>query len=388
LPLARALRGERTTSAEVVVTTPGNSAVTLSVNAEPLRSADGTITGALAAFIDVTPRVVVETQRQQAEARLRTIVETVPVGIIFAEAPDGRVVEANAAVESILRHKVMELPDVAAFGVGQAYREDGSRVTREEHPLIRALAGENRPTLECNYLRGDGIRRWLRVVGAPLRDEAGTITGAVAAVMDIDDIKRAQEHQHLMNRELHHRVKNTLATVQGIANLTARAATDIKAFRQTFADRIVSLSRTHTLLVENSWSLIPLSSLVRLELDPYRTAEHPQVTFEGNDVWLPSDLALALGMAFHELTTNALKFGALSVASGHIHLTWNTTGDDEGKRKLGLDWRESGGPPVSTPARSGFGSQLLNNILARQLNASIDLIYDPAGLHARIELDI
>jgi PAS domain S-box-containing protein len=388
LPLAQALRGENSVGVEMTFMALDGRPITVAVNAEPLRTADGMINGALAAFVDVTARVLVDARRRQVEARLRTIVETVPVGIIFAEAPSGRIVEANAAIETILRHKIIDLADPASSQAWQALHEDGRPITADEYPLARALSGrEERPELECNYLRGDDVRRWLKIVGAPLRSEAGTISGAVAAVVDIDDIKRAQEHQQLMNRELHHRVKNTLATIQGIANLTARSATDIKAFRQTFADRIVSLSRTHTLLVENSWSLIPISDLVRLELDPYRAGGHDQVTYEGRDIWLPSDLALALGMAFHELTTNALKFGALSVSTGHVHLHWQTQGED-GKRKLVLDWRESGGPTVRVPVRTGFGSQLLNNILARQLNGAVDLTYEPAGLRARITLDI
>jgi len=388
LPLAQALRGDNSVGVEMTFMALDGRPTTVAVNAEPLRTADGIINGALAAFVDVTARVLVDARRRQVEARLRTIVETVPVGIIFAEAPSGRIVEANVAIETILRHKIIDLADPASSRAWQALHEDGRPIAADEYPLARALSGrEERPELECNYLRGDDVRRWLKIVGAPLRSEAGTISGAVAAVVDIDDIKRAQEHQQLMNRELHHRVKNTLATIQGIANLTARSATDIKSFRQTFADRIVSLSRTHTLLVENSWSLIPISDLVRLELDPYRAGGHDQVTYEGRDIWLPSDLALALGMAFHELTTNALKFGALSVSTGHVHLHWQTQSED-GKRKLVLDWRESGGPTVRVPVRAGFGSQLLNNILARQLNGAVDLTYEPAGLRARITLDI
>ncbi|MDQ0391455.1 sensor histidine kinase [Labrys monachus] len=388
MPLARALKGESSSGVEQAVMVPGNGKLTFAVNAEPLRDADGTIVGALAAFADVTERVLIDAKHRQMEERLRTIIETVPVGIVLAAAPSGRIIEANAAIETIMRHRVVPPPEGQAEEVWTAFHEDGRRVARHEYPAVRALSGlEERPELECNYLRGDGTHCWVKIVGAPLRNEAGIIIGAVVAVMDIDEIKRVQEHQQLMNRELHHRVKNTLATVQGIANLTARSATDIKAFRQTFADRIVSLSRTHTLLVENSWARIPLADLVRLELDPYRTEGHDQVTFEGTDVWLPSDLALALGMAFHELTTNALKFGALSVPAGHIHLKW-TTEDTGGERKLAMNWRESGGPLVVIPARSGFGSQLLNNILARQLNGEVQVKFEATGLDVTIRADL
>ena len=187
-----------------------------------------------------------------------------------------------------------------------------------------------------------------------------------------------------MNKELHHRVGNTLATVQAIANLTARSTTNVEAFRKTFADRIVSLSRTHTLLVDSSWAHIPIRALIELELQPYQDEVLQRASLEGPDIRLPSDVALAIGMTFHELTTNALRFGALSAPAGLVEVKWSVEESDRG-RTLMLDWRESGGPPVQSPGRKGFGSQMLTNILARQLKGEVSIDYAAPGVRVAIK---
>ena len=323
-----------------------------------------------------------------SKERLARILDTTPAGIIEVAA-DGTVTYANRMLQQLLHIDGDEI-------LGKHYSDlllstadqQGAPLATGDLPMTRALAGaEKRPEVECNYRRSDGTFVWIKISSAPLRNEAGVIIGAIAAVADIDEIKQSQARQALMNRELHHRVKNTLATVQAIANLTARSTTDITAFRQTFADRIVSLSRTHTLLVENSWERIPLGDLVHLELDPYRVHGNEQVHLTGEDIWVRSDIGLALGMAVHELTTNAFKYGALSSLSGQLHVSWRIE-RDLGAQKFVLEWAESGGPVVAAPTRSGFGSQLLKNILARQLKGEVDVSYAPAGLRVRVKADM
>ncbi|MBY0613084.1 MAG: PAS domain S-box protein [Beijerinckiaceae bacterium] len=317
------------------------------------------------------------------EARLKAIYETDPVGIVVAEAPSGRIVEGNHAASNILRYPVIACETVDDYHQWIAFHADGSRVESHEYPMYRVLRNnEERPELECQALRGDGTKAWIRIIGAPIRDSAGTMTGALVAIVDIDDMKRAQDDHRLMNRELHHRVKNTLATVLAITNLTTRSASDIVSFRKTFADRIMSLSRTHTLLIENSWLEIPLRALIEGELDPYINHESPQVTIDGEDIALPSDTALALGMAFHELTTNAVKYGSLSRPAGRLAIAWHVLEPhEEGEKStLSLSWVEVGGPEVSLPSSRGFGSQLLQQILARQLKGEVKMLFERDGL--------
>lgn len=388
LPIARALRGLNTMDFEQVLVAKTGARMAISVNAIPVRDRDGSVAGALAAIADVTARIAADAGRRQMERRLRTIIETVPVGLVLAAAPEGRVIEGNAAAEAILGHEIVPSSGDDADAAFTAFHEDGRPVARSGHPMARVLSGaEDRAELECHYRRGDGSMLWIKIVAAPLRGAGGEISGAVVGILDIDSMKTAQAQQRLMNRELHHRVKNTLATVQGLANLTARSARDIESFRQTLTGRIISLSRTHTLLVENSWGFIPLTELLHLETEPYSTGDPRRISLAGKEVMLPSDIALALGMAFHELGTNALKFGALSTARGAIRIEWTVQSLVDGRR-LWLTWTESGGPPVTPPARTGFGSQLLTSILSRQLKGEVEVDYAPPGLRVSIKANL
>ena len=200
----------------------------------------------------------------------------------------------------------------------------------------------------------------------------------------LEERQKTHERQALLIRELHHRVKNTLATVQGLLGATARSTRDVETFYQSFSNRIVSLGKTHTLLTEDYWQTAPLHELLENELRPYNDADGARVQLDGPPIELAADLAVPTGMAFHELTTNAAKHGALSQPGGRITVAWDVTAGDSGRR-LSLDWRESGGPPVTAPQRKGFGSTLLQRVLAQQCNADVTIDYAQAGLHFRME---
>ncbi len=196
--------------------------------------------------------------------------------------------------------------------------------------------------------------------------------------------QKTHERQALLIRELHHRVKNTLATVQGLLGATARSTKTIEAFYGSFSDRIVSLGKTHTLLTEDYWQTAPLHELLQNELGHYNAADGDRIALDGPSIELAADLAVPAGMAFHELTTNAAKHGALSQPGGRITVTWSVAQTETG-RTLNLDWTESGGPTVSAPERKGFGSTLLQRVLAQQCNAIVAIDYDPAGLRFHLE---
>ncbi|MCK2053118.1 sensor histidine kinase [Methylobacterium sp. 37f] len=200
----------------------------------------------------------------------------------------------------------------------------------------------------------------------------------------LDERQKTHERQALLIRELHHRVKNTLATVQGLLGATARSTTDVETFYQSFSNRIVSLGKTHTLLTEDYWQTAPLHELLENELSPYNDADGQRIRLEGPVIELAADLAVPTGMAFHELTTNAAKHGALSQPGGRISIVWNVTAAEAGRR-LHLTWTESGGPAVEAPKRKGFGSTLLQRVLAQQCNATVTIDYAPTGLRFHME---
>jgi len=192
--------------------------------------------------------------------------------------------------------------------------------------------------------------------------------------------ERTAERQTLLIRELHHRVKNTLATVQALLGASARSATTIEAFYAAFSARVISLAKTHNLLTEDYWQQAPLRDMLVAELGPYNDTEGSRITLEGPRVDLVGDLAVPTGMAIHELTTNAAKHGALSVPEGQIRIRWSVEQEAD-RQVLSLDWTERGGPAVEPPTRKGFGSTLLQRVLKLQCEADIAFDYEPTGLH-------
>jgi two-component sensor histidine kinase len=189
----------------------------------------------------------------------------------------------------------------------------------------------------------------------------------------------AETRQKLLLDELNHRVKNTLATVQSIAAQSLRHGADVASVRETFEARLIALSQAHNLLTRDNWRGANLAELLDTELMPYGGARGERVTLAGERVWLQPNTAVALGMAFHELATNAVKYGALSNEDGRVHVTW-TLGSGPGARQLRIVWREIGGPPVEKPQRRGFGSRVIVGGLAHQLDGMVDLDFAPTGV--------
>jgi two-component sensor histidine kinase len=206
-------------------------------------------------------------------------------------------------------------------------------------------------------------------------------------LVDITDRKRAEEHQALLIRELHHRVKNMLSTVQAIMASTARASTTIEEFQAAFTGRIASLARTHSALAESPSQNIGFDELLLTELDAYDDGSGNRIILDGPPAKLASSIAIPLGMALHELATNAVKHGALSVPGGCVAITWSVV-DAAGGPTLQFEWVERNGPKVSAPKRRGFGSQLLERVLNRQVGADARLDYDPDGLRAQVSVSL
>jgi PAS domain S-box-containing protein len=244
--------------------------------------------------------------------------------------------------------------------------------------LTRAAAESGAFEAEFRIKRRGGGWKWMygRGVGAGDRPRLAGIN------MDISLRKELEENQKFLIRELHHRIKNTLATVQAIAGTTMRTAGSMEEFRSSFGQRLNSLARSHTLLTENAWAGADLEELIRLEVLPYD--ERGRVRLAGPPVALPAELAVPLGLGLHELATNAAKHGALSALTGCLSVTWRIEAGEGGKR-LSIEWVERGGPAARPPSRQGFGSRLLDRVLGPQINGSTQIRFEPEGLVAVIE---
>ncbi|MBV9558602.1 MAG: MEDS domain-containing protein [Pseudolabrys sp.] len=193
----------------------------------------------------------------------------------------------------------------------------------------------------------------------------------------------AGDRQSTLVRELDHRIKNNLATIQAIAGSTIRNSRSLDEFRQAFNGRIGALSRTHSLLTDRHQSHVPLRQLLVNELEAYADGDGKRVVLSGPDVVLPAHITVSFGMAIHELTTNALKYGALSVLGGELAVSWDWQMPD-----LRLLWRENNVPLSTAPQRAGFGTQLLKRLLPAQLGAEVAMNFEPDGLKASISMPL
>ena len=187
-----------------------------------------------------------------------------------------------------------------------------------------------------------------------------------------------------LTRELNHRVKNTLANVLSIAALTRRRSKDIDDFTDSLTARIRALSATHDLLSQSDWSYAALGDIVRSELAPYMDGEATHVVMSGPDIKLAPNDAMSLGLAIHELATNAAKYGALSTTSGRIHVHWALLSPELAE----ISWREEGGPPVIEPTKRGFGRDLIEKIVAHELKSEVDLRFKPGGVECKLKVPV
>jgi two-component sensor histidine kinase len=228
-------------------------------------------------------------------------------------------------------------------------------------------------------------RQWNANDVRVMRDMAEIVMREIALHREIAQRKKAEQQQQLLIAELHHRVKNTLTVVQSLIALSIRHTDSLDAFRESIVGRITSLATTHTLLVEGQWLSISLRALIEGELRAHD--EGGRITVDGPEVMLSSRTAVAIGMAMHELITNAVKHGALSIVAGRVALRWSVIPAVDGDR-LVLEWTESGGPPVCEPKTRGFGSVLLERVLSSEFNGKITSDYRRSGLHVRMETSL
>src|SRR5581483_335906 len=213
-------------------------------------------------------------------------------------------------------------------------------------------------------------------------DAQRKLVRAIGVMIDITDRKLAEERQRLLLGELNHRVKNIFATIQAIVAQTLRTAPEPALASERIQARLLALSSTHDLLNTTSWSGAPLRSLIEAELRPYGLGDG-RIDLAGPAVDLDAETTLAVGMVAHELATNAAKYGSLSQSEGRLSVRWSV----DGTGRLRIDWAERGGPPVTAPSRSGFGSKLIERSLA-DLDGTAEFDFAATGLRVRLAFPI
>ena len=258
----------------------------------------------------------------------------------------------------------------------------GPSTNRSALDEVRTRLGAGEPfTGEAINYRKDGTTYTVEWLITPVKSGDGRITRWISAQRDVTERRVADDRQELLVRELHHRVKNTLATVQAVMNATLRSSQGLDAFRDAFTNRIASLAKTHSLITDDRAQAVPFGGLLWAELQAYDEPGRDRILLDGPEVLLPSETAVPVGMALHELATNAVKHGALNDPHGRVAVTWTVEGGS-----LAVTWNEHDGPPVPLPTSEGFGSRLLKRILTAQIGADVDIDFDPDGL--RVSLNI
>ena len=247
-----------------------------------------------------------------------------------------------------------------------------------QQAIDRAIAAKEPFQLEHRVKRADGSTGWTFSRAVPIVDGEGRITEWFGCASDVTERVRTNEHLRLVINELNHRVKNMLAMVQAIAMRTFRDAPDLVAAQERFAARLVALGAANDLLTGDRWAGASLSHAVRQAVTPHQQ-QAERCRIEGPDIRISPKTALALALAMHELSTNAVKYGAWSTEKGTVEIHWRVLGEAGGDRQLEIVWSERDGPAVSPPAKRGFGSRLIERGLAGEMNAEVDDAFRPQG---------
>ncbi len=270
-----------------------------------------------------------------------------------------------------------------------AFPERGDRRVAMRESFERALNGEANSLEKLAFAiekpKGSYQDRYWTCEQTPVRAAGGAIIGVMQHTRDVSSEVAAERMRNLISLEYDHRVRNMLAKVSAIARRTARSAATIQEFIADFEPRLLAMTRAHDLLVHGGWERLGLGGLVASELQPYATSSEGQLHFDGPDVVLPSHVAQALGMALHELATNAVKYGALSRPGGHLDVIWSIGAIDGALR---LVWAETGMSGITDPQPSGFGSTIIDQILPAETGGSVTREFTPSGLVCSVEIPV
>ncbi|SEC46849.1 PAS domain S-box-containing protein [Beijerinckia sp. 28-YEA-48] len=335
------------------------------ISYSPVRDEIGVVYGVFCIVSETTER----RRAEEVERKLAAIVATSQDAILSTDV-SLRIRSWNAGAESLYGYTSEE---VIGQSVTLLIPED--RRNEEQEILTRIRAGERVAPFETKRLHKTGRLIDVSLSVSPIIEETGKVVGASKIARDICDRKEAERLQRILAEEMQHRVKNIFATVLAIARQTFNQASDPFVAMEVFEGRLFAMTRTHDLLHRGSWDGAMLLAIVEQAISPY---EKERFQIAGPEARVPSRVALALSMALHELATNAVKYGSLSVQKGVVSITWQFC--HAAPRVVELRWKESGGPCVSPPTRKGFGSKLVEKVLATELSGDVLIEFEPDGV--------
>jgi PAS domain S-box-containing protein len=375
----RVLETGRPEDCEVSYITPERRAL-FALHIDPLVTPDGTVDGVMCTAVDISRIRSLESEQRRLTEDLATAAQRYEFALrgsnvaVFTQ-------DTELGYTSVSK-PLFDLDPEAMHGKTDVELLPGVRAAAMVALKTDVLQKGEPRDAELRIETGKAVR-WYDLHIEPMRDVSGSLIGLTGAAVDITERKEAEAHLRLLMRELTHRSKNLLAVIQAMARQTARHTGSIEQFLERFSARVQALSRSHDLLVQESWHGASLKDLVRSQLAYYLDREPEQVSIEGPNVRLKPEAAQSLGLALHELAANAAKHGALSRASGHVDISWHPSAINGG---VELIWRETRGPKVSMPKRRGFGSMVIEYNLTRALDAEVSLDFAADGLTCRVSV--
>ena len=307
--------------------------------------------------------------------------ETTRMAMVFADAKetDHPIIFANDAFLSLTGYSREEVLG-QSFNFLMAHAADAEALAQIE----AEFQGGSGEACEVKYRRKDGSEFWAALLITPVRDKEGDIVQYFASFVDLTRHMDEEARSKMLIGELNHRVKNTLAIVQSIIWEALRTDADPKAIRKAVETRLSALSRSHDLLTRENWQSAGLVDVIHGALEPFvADGRADRLVITGENIRFPPKAALALGITFNELATNAVKYGAFSNEKGLIHIAWTVEQTPEGPQ-LVLLWQEKDGPPVSVPFQTGFGSKVIERGLAYELKGKAHLDYQKDGVVCKI----
>jgi PAS domain S-box-containing protein len=328
----------------------------------------------LVSIVDVTGRK----QAEQEARALAAIVESSDDAIASTDL-EGTIVSWNSGAERLYGYTASEV-----IGQPVTILVPPDRQNEEGGILERIAGGEHVDHYETIRRHKNGTLIDVSLSVSPIKDATGRVIASAKIARDITERKRAHERQNLLLHEIKHRIKNSLATVQAIVNQTLPGISPEE--RDELEGRLQALARAHDLLTLEHWGEASVPDIVEHALAPFQTVHQKRFLVEGPNATLDARKAVLLGLALHELATNAVKYGALSNHAGCVRLNWNVEGETDDSR-LTLLWQESGGPPVIPPTRKGFGSVMIDRAISSELGTS-RWEFDPGGVAWCVELPL
>lgn len=350
----------------------GPETVYFDISYSPVHDATGSVAGVFCIVNETT-----ELRRAQVlQRRLAAIIASTDDAILSADL-DMTITSWNRGAERLYGYGAEEM---VGWSVLTLIPEDQGE---EEYDLFRRIGlGEHVPPYETRRRRRDGTLVDVSLTVSPIYGGAGEIIGASKIARDITAKKQFERFQAMAMGELKHRIKNILSTVTAIARQTFVNGDDERDAVRTFDERLASLARAHDLLTTGNWEEADLRTVIDAALQPYAP---DRFRIEGPAINVGAHAVTALTLAFHELATNAAKYGALSREGGIVCIRWHGSPDTV---RFKLQWREEGGPDVVIPTRRGFGSKLIERLLAAELNGEVRLDFAPSGLICDVDASL